>query len=221
MIRLNLTAAPAWLTLAPGLRLQVAPLTTALMVSARADPVLEVLPDSATQEELALAMAKAVARRAVLDWEGVGDDAGDAVPVSPEGIDALLEIWPVFEAFQTQYVAKGLILDAEKNVSAPLPTGPSAGGDRYCAACEGRCPDCPARLNRPQTEDGWQVWDLVGRLGGQLRVIPGAVLGWDMGAALAMAQALGIDTLIAAELLPEIEAVMVRKLNEQIGEGHG
>ena len=85
----------------------------------------------------------------------------------------------------------------------------------------GPCPDCPARLNRPQTPEGWQVWDLVGRLGGQLRVIPGAVLGWDMGAALAMAGALGIDTLIAAELLPEIEAVMVRKLNEQIGENHG
>ena len=47
-------------------------------------------------------------------------------------------------------------------------------------------------------------------------MIPGAVLGWDMGAALAMSQALGIDTLIAAELLPEIEAVMVRKLNEQM-----
>ena len=87
------------------------------------------------------------------------------------------------------------------------------------AAEPARCPDCPARLNRPQTEDGWQVWDLVGRLGGQLRVIPGAVLGWDMGAALAMAQALGIDTLIAAELLPEIEAVMVRKLNEQMEGG--
>ena len=76
-------------------------------------------------------------------------------------------------------------------------------------------------MNRPQTQDGWRVWDLVGRLGGQLRVIPGAVLGWDMGAALALARALGIDTLIAAELLPEIEAVMVRKLNEQIGENHG
>jgi hypothetical protein len=127
MIRLNLTATPQWLDLAPGLRLLTGPLTTALMVSARADPAIEALPDTATQEELALAMAKAVARRAVLDWEGVGDEAGDAVPVSPEGIDALLEIWPVFEAFQTQYVAKGLILDAEKNVSAPLPTGPSAG----------------------------------------------------------------------------------------------
>ena len=65
------------------------------------------------------------------------------------------------------------------------------------------------------------MWDLVGRLGGQLRVIPGAVLGWDMSAALALAQALGIDALIAAELLPEIEAVMVHKLNEQIGENHG
>ena len=60
MIRLNLTASPSWLTLAPSLRLQVAPLTTALMVSARADPAIEALPDTATQEELALAMAKAV-----------------------------------------------------------------------------------------------------------------------------------------------------------------
>ena len=126
MIRLNLTAAPEWLELAPGLRLQVAPLTTALMVSARADPAIDAMLEGASQEELALAMAKALARRAVLDWAGVGDDAGNVVPVSPEGIDALLEIWPVFEAFQTQYVAKGLILDAEKNVSAPSPNGPSA-----------------------------------------------------------------------------------------------
>ena len=102
MIRLNLTATPQWLDLAPGLRLLVGPLTTALMVSARADAAIEGLPDGASQEELALAMAKAVARRAVLDWEGVGDDAGNIVPVSPDGIDALLELWPVFEAFQTQ-----------------------------------------------------------------------------------------------------------------------
>ena len=126
MIRLNLTATPQWLDLASGLRLLVGPLTTALMVSARADPAIEFLPEGASQEALALAMAKAVARRAVLDWEGVGDAMGQPLPVTPEGIDALLEVWPVFEAFQTQYVAKGLILDAEKNVSAPSPSGPSA-----------------------------------------------------------------------------------------------
>jgi len=143
MIRLNLTAAPAWLTIAPDLRLLMAPLTTALMVSARADPAIEALADTATQEELALTMAKAVARRAVLDWEGVGDDAGNIVPVSPEGIDALLEIWPIFEAFQTQYVAKGLILDEEKNVSAPLPSGPSAGASATARPVRGAAPTAP------------------------------------------------------------------------------
>ena len=140
MIRLNLTAAPAWLTLAPGLRLQVGPLTTALMVSARADPAIETLPEGASQEALALAMAKAIARRAVLDWEGVGDDTGQPLPVTPEGIDALLEIWPIFEAFQTHYVAKGLILDAEKNVSAPLPNGPSAGATGIARLAPGSAP---------------------------------------------------------------------------------
>lgn len=54
---------------------------------------------------------------------------------------------------------------------------------------------------------------------GQLRVASGAngtvVLGWDMTAALAMAQAFGVAPLIAAECLPVIEAVMVRKFNEQ------
>ena len=40
-----------------------------------------------------------------------------------------------------------------------------------------------------------------------------------MGAALALARALGIDALTAAELLPGIEAVMVRTLNEQVASG--
>lgn len=140
MIRLNMTSAPDWLTLAPDLRVKVAPLTTALMVSARADPAIEALQETASREELALAMAKAVARRAVLDWEGVGDEAGKALSVSPEGIDALLEIWPIFEAFQTLYVAKGLILDGEKNVSAPLPNGPSAGARAIAPPAQGAVP---------------------------------------------------------------------------------
>jgi hypothetical protein len=73
-------------------------------------------------------------------------------------------------------------------------------------------------VNRPQTFEGVQVWDLVGRLGGQLRATKQIILGWDMGAALAMARALGINGLVAMELLPEIEAVMVKKVNERIGE---
>ena len=64
--------------------------------------------------------------------------------------------------------------------------------------------------------EGAQVWDLAQRLGGQMRVIPGAVIGWDMGAALALGAALGIPPPAIAELLPALEAVMVRRVNEQI-----
>ncbi|MGA0543240.1 DUF7697 family protein [Neotabrizicola sp. VNH66] len=52
-------------------------------------------------------------------------------------------------------------------------------------------------------------------MGGQIRAIPGAVLGWDMTAALAMASAMSISPRAVVELLPVIEAVMVRKLNEE------
>ena len=73
------------------------------------------------------------------------------------------------------------------------------------------------------TLEGWQIWDLVQRLGGQVRVAGGmsggTVLGWDMGAALQLGAALGLSPLILAELLPPIEAVMVRKINEQSGSG--
>ena len=63
------------------------------------------------------------------------------------------------------------------------------------------------------------------RLTRQLRIAgsmgTSVIIGWDMGAALAMAQALGVDPLIAAECLPAIEAVMVRKLNEQMAAERG
>ena len=47
-------------------------------------------------------------------------------------------------------------------------------------------------------------------------MLPGAVIGWDMSAALALGEALSVPPVVMAELLPVIEAVMVRKLNEQM-----
>lgn len=48
------------------------------------------------------------------------------------------------------------------------------------------------------------------RLGGQVRSDWGHVMGWDFGAALAMARALGVPEAAVAEFLPWIEAEMVR-----------
>jgi len=129
MIRLDLSNEPAWLDLGHGVRLHLHPLTTAMMVASRNDPSISALDEDATDEESALVFAKALAHNATLDWDGVGDAEGNIIPVSPEGIDALLDVWPLFEAFQTKYVAKGLVLDQEKNVSSPLPNGSSAGAE--------------------------------------------------------------------------------------------
>ena len=48
----------------------------------------------------------------------------------------------------------------------------------------------PGRLNAPETVEGAAVWDLALKLCGQLRVVPGAVLGWDLGAAMLLGQGL-------------------------------
>jgi hypothetical protein len=119
MLRLNLTTEPRWLDLGHGVRLLVEPLTTAIMLAARSDPTIIAAAagagGSASNDDLARIVAKAVARIVVKDWEGVGDEDGKLLPLTPEGIDALLELWPIFEAFQTKYIAGALILDAEKN----------------------------------------------------------------------------------------------------------
>ena len=144
MLRLNLARAPYWLDLGLDVRVRVEPLTTALMVAARSDPAVRDLPEGTADDAVAVVFAKALAERAILDWEGVGDADGQPVPVTPEGIAALLDVWPIFERFQLAYVAKGLELDAEKNASAPSPPGPGAGAKATARPARGR-----ARTARP------------------------------------------------------------------------
>ena len=121
MLRLNLSNEPRWLNLGHGVRLLVEPLTTAIMLAARSDPTILAAAqgpepgDERSNDDLARIVAKAVARIVVKDWEGVGDEDGKPLHLTPDGINALLELWPIFEAFQTKYIAGALILDAEKN----------------------------------------------------------------------------------------------------------
>ena len=223
MLTLDLTNAPRWHDLAPGVRVQLRPLTTALMVATRSDPGVEMVPEQVSDEERAVAFAKALARRAVLAWEGIGDSDGNAMDPVPEAIDALLDIWPIFEAFQLTYVSKGLLLGTGKKTSPrPCRMVLRRGRALLQRLCSGRAKDCPSRLNRPSTFEGWQVWDLVGRLGGQL--LRAAGRGDRLGtcpAALALGDALSVPPLPMAELLPVIEAVMVAWLNEQMDHSHG
>jgi len=127
MISLNLSNKPQWLDLGHGVRVHILPMTTALMAAARDDPALTKLPEDASDETLGLVFAASLARIAITDWEGVGDADGNPIPVSSKGITALMDVFPIFQAFQEQYVEKGMLMDAEKNASALSPTGSTAG----------------------------------------------------------------------------------------------
>ncbi|EAQ43698.1 hypothetical protein MED193_12543 [Roseobacter sp. MED193] len=123
MLKLSLKSEPSWLDLGHGVRLFVEPLSSAMMLAARSDPAVRALAGAPAQDDedvvqdeaVAVVVAKALARLVVKDWEGVGDEAGEPIALTPEGLDALLDIWPLFEAFQTRYVAGAMLLDAEKN----------------------------------------------------------------------------------------------------------
>lgn len=128
MIRLNLQSEPRWLDLGHGVRVLAGPLTSAVMMAARSD-LREALPDGggAAGHAAAVALVKAIARMVIRDWDGIGDADGNPVPPTPERIDALLDLPPLYDAFERDLVGPALLLADEKNASAPSPNGISAG----------------------------------------------------------------------------------------------
>ncbi len=119
MIRLDLKREPRWLDLGHGVRIKVRPCTTALMMAARVAALREA-GDNPDAIEAAgsrtAALVKRLARLGVVEWEGVGDAKGKPAPVTPQGVEALMDLWPLAEAFERLYLAPALLLDSEKNV---------------------------------------------------------------------------------------------------------
>jgi hypothetical protein len=137
MIRLDLKREPHWLDLGHGVRVHVKPCTTALMMAARAEMQRATVGAENREQaagERAAALVKALGRLAVQAWEGVGHADGEPAPLTPEGVDALLDLWPVAEAFERLYLGPALLLDDEKNAFAPAPNGISAAGQDIAPA---------------------------------------------------------------------------------------
>ena len=113
MLRLDLQREPVWLDLGHGVRVHVRPCTTALVMAARA--AIPRALDAASVGERTAALVKALARLAIDGWEGVGDAAGQPIELTAAGVDALMDLWPIAEAFERLYFGPALLLDEEKN----------------------------------------------------------------------------------------------------------
>ena len=149
MLRISFRTEPFWLDLPHGVRLQVRPPGTSVILAAGADlaaaratgegtsngpdtpadPAAEHRaaavtrgsppdvgpPAGATADTGRLAFTCAVARAAILDWQGVADAEGAPLLVSPAAVDALIAHWPVFAAFERLYLQPALLVVAEGN----------------------------------------------------------------------------------------------------------
>lgn len=144
MIRLNLSCEPRWLDLGHGVRVLVDPLTSAVMMAARSE-LREALPgaDSAVAHGAAVALVKTIGRIGIRDWEGVGDGDGNPIPPNPERIDALLDLPPLYDAFERDYVGPALLLADEKNASALSPNGTLAGVSDIVPSAPSAVPSAP------------------------------------------------------------------------------
>jgi len=122
MLKLNLSNESRWIDLAGGVKIKAKPLTSVMMLAARNNPRVVALAKGRVDENVvqddavALEVAKIIGGMVIEDWDGVGDAAGEPVPVSQDWIDALFDLWPIFEAFQVNVVAGAMLVDAEKNV---------------------------------------------------------------------------------------------------------
>lgn len=148
MLRLIDLTEPAWLDLGGGVRVKVLPFTAALMLQIRADYRQEIsaLPKDGEPlhpEDLGLRFNQAVARHAIVDWEGVGDEAGEPLPCTPDGVAALMGIYQFVKAFEVAYVNPRLTLDAEKNGSSPALNGTSAGARTTAKGAKAPAPSAP------------------------------------------------------------------------------
>lgn len=140
MLKLDRQSGPFWLDLVPGVRVEVEPISVASMLIAREAVAAILAPgdeaevDDADPREVnaraSVALVRALCRRGIRRWEGVGDADGNPVAVSPETVDMLLDVWPVYDALDLLYVTPALRRGAEKNASASSLAGISAAAPR-------------------------------------------------------------------------------------------
>jgi hypothetical protein len=124
MLTLDLPAEPYWLDLPRGVRVEIRPVTTAVMAAAQAAASRRLGVVRAAGEDLDPDMArglafaflvKALARHAVTAWDGIGDSSGKPLPLSPEAVERLMDLDDIAAAFWDQATRPVAAVVAEGN----------------------------------------------------------------------------------------------------------
>jgi hypothetical protein len=129
MLTLSNPTEPTWIDLPQEVRLRIRPITTVVVAAAQSASLreAEALRDTGDPGGLDLAdpdvakglgfalMVKALARYAVLEWEGVGNASGEPLPCSPENVARLMDLDEMATAFWRAAFAPVAAMSAEGN----------------------------------------------------------------------------------------------------------
>lgn len=113
MIRLNLTKEKQKLDLGYGVSVTCEPLTSAIFAAARNDKTVPMLEAEHENSELVTnELVKAIARRTITEWDGLGDADGNVIDPDEIGINAMLDVWQLYDSFSSQFVGPFLLQKA-------------------------------------------------------------------------------------------------------------
>lgn len=138
LVRLNLSTADQWTTLLAGFEILHGPVTSALMAAAGHAATGE------TVEARTVEITRFLARHIIRDWRGAVDDAtGVPIPVTPEAVDAVMDIWPIFRAFNEKIIDARIRIDREKKDLPILQPITSGSGQDIAETATGSAPTAP------------------------------------------------------------------------------
>ena len=127
MFALTERAGPTWLEVADGIRIELRPVGTETLNAGRRAVRLAVMDNPNADVEFAFLIG--CVQWAATAWEGIGDEEGAALDLTPERVERLIQQRPdIYDALDHGYVRLALELLAEKKGSSPLPNGISAEG---------------------------------------------------------------------------------------------
>ncbi len=106
------------------MRVEICPVTTAVMAAAQAASARRLSALRTAEPELDPDMArglaftflvKALARYAILAWEGIGDTSGKPLPLSPDAVERLMDLDDIAAAFWERATSPVATVVAEGN----------------------------------------------------------------------------------------------------------
>lgn len=143
MLTLVIDREPRWIAVAEGAEVLVKPMTQGVWLSARHSEAAAEARTAADHGAWTFSIAMEIALRVIVDWKGIGDEAGKPLPVTAEGIAALMQEQEPFNRFFDAYVAPWIGLTAEKKGSAPLSDGTPEGAQNTAETAGSPAPPAP------------------------------------------------------------------------------